>query len=279
MIYCPYTDQELNKFEISSEHIIPLSLGGINGLEIPVCRKKNSQLGSNIDGKIGSELIIQSARTKYETRSQSGKIANLHFKSVKDGETNLPIQATISKKDGINIYAPYVPKDKSPPTGATIKISCTSDLDIWIKYVAKTFLSAGYYAYGDDFRNHVDTKALRLIMDCTNEELKRDHFDAISYIHAHYIYMDDYTDQLKAFRFLCKHIEGASCICLIPDDAGFTCFTSILGVYVGTIRVKTDGFIFPDEGHYQMGHFICVQNGKLVRISFASLLDKFKGSI
>ena len=35
-IYCPYTDQEINEGETSKEHIIPLSLGGVNGFEIPV---------------------------------------------------------------------------------------------------------------------------------------------------------------------------------------------------------------------------------------------------
>ena len=48
-VYCPYTDREIPESKSSSEHIIPLSLGGVNGFEIPVDATFNSTLGSEID--------------------------------------------------------------------------------------------------------------------------------------------------------------------------------------------------------------------------------------
>ena len=57
MIYCPYTDKYLSTNEVNREHIIPLSLGGVNGFEIPVSIDFNSKAGSNIDGALANDLI------------------------------------------------------------------------------------------------------------------------------------------------------------------------------------------------------------------------------
>ena len=56
-VYCPYTDRELPESKSSSEHIIPLSLGGVNGFEIPVDATFNSILGSEIDGKLATDFL------------------------------------------------------------------------------------------------------------------------------------------------------------------------------------------------------------------------------
>ena len=58
MIYCPYTDRNLSEWETSAEHIIPLSLGGTNGLELPVEPALNAQLGSEIDGALANEFLF-----------------------------------------------------------------------------------------------------------------------------------------------------------------------------------------------------------------------------
>jgi hypothetical protein len=58
MIYCPYTDAELEPEQTNSEHIIPLALGGVNGFEIPVDAAFNCRLGSTLDGALANEFVF-----------------------------------------------------------------------------------------------------------------------------------------------------------------------------------------------------------------------------
>ncbi len=251
----------------------------MNGLEIPVCKNANSYLGSKIDGKIGNEIIILSARAKSETKSQSGKKANLHFKNAKDVKTDLPIQVTFTKTDGVKIFAPYVPDGKAPPTGETVSVSGKSYIDIWLKYVAKTFLSAGYYTYGNIFREKVDTKPLRLIVNHSHDELRTNYLNELSSVDAHYIFQEDPSGFIKMCRAICQSVGDASCIALVPDKDGLTCFAGILGHYIGLIRVSADTSNFPVTGEHVLGHFICVQNKKLVRVPFRRVLEKMQSEI
>lgn len=271
--YCPYTDQDLNVSDTNSEHIIPLSLGGVNGLEIPVCQRKNSELGSRIDAKMANELIIKSARTKLGIKSQSGKEASMYFSNAKDGETGLPLQANFTK-DGIKLTAPYVPDGVAPPRGGSISVSVTSEFDIWLKYVAKTFLSAGYYAYGDEFRYNVDTNALRVIVDLSFDDWTTSQKEAIKDVRSHYIYEEDTHDFMKLYRHICKAVNNSSCIGLVPSSRGLCCFVGVLGNYIGSLTVNANTENFPRDGAFEQGHFICVQNGTLVRVSFQRVLEK-----
>ena len=53
MFYCPYTDRKLPHDRATKEHIIPLALGGINGLTLPVDSQSNSTLGSKLHRHCG----------------------------------------------------------------------------------------------------------------------------------------------------------------------------------------------------------------------------------
>ena len=73
MIYCPYVDQDIPAAQANREHIIPLSLGGTNSLEVPVDSAFNSKMGSVLDGAIAKEFLFALRRTEYDARGHSGK--------------------------------------------------------------------------------------------------------------------------------------------------------------------------------------------------------------
>lgn len=270
MNYCPYTDKELDDSEVNPEHIIPLSLGGMNKLELPVCKIFNSKVGSDIDGKIGQELIIQSRRTRLKVKGHSKKTPSMYYKNASDVDTGLPLQVQITKDDGIRLNAPYIPEDSDHPTGKRIKFTASSDPEIWLKYVAKVALSAGYFSYGELFRNSVKTSELRSIMTMSHNEL-REQKPKIQ-AHAHHIYLEDF-DEIKTYKEICTLFDDYSCIGIIPSNNHLTFFTSILGQYVGMVRVGADTTEFPNEGKYSWGHFICPVNGKLGRTSYYRVMQ------
>ena len=71
MIYCLYSNRELPESKTNREHIIPLSLGGVNGFEIAVDATLNSEIGTALDGALANELLFALRRTKYDARGHS----------------------------------------------------------------------------------------------------------------------------------------------------------------------------------------------------------------
>ncbi|MBN8196878.1 HNH endonuclease [Thalassospira povalilytica] len=273
MVYCSYTDQDLPNDKVNSEHIIPLSLGGVNGFEIPVCKKENSKLGSAIDGRIGQEFIIHSARTKHSIEGHSGKAARMYFNNAIDSESGQKVQLTISKNSGISAQLPYHNPDLAPPTGNSFSIPIKVDLDIWLKYTAKVFLAAGYYVYGQNFREGIDTNALRVVMRHSREEIIEKYTAEIKPIfNAHYIYQEHTSQFTHIFKAICRLFPDNSCVGFFLEWDAIHCFTSILGNYIGSISIEANTANFPKEGQFQQGHFLCVQDGKLKRVSYRHIL-------
>ena len=164
MPYCPYTDQDVLDTDTSAEHIIPLSLGGANGFEIPVHRGANSDIGSKIDAALANDFLTLTRRSRYDVRGHSSKeplVVSKHSKNA-DG---LPLQVTLHPRTGIRVWSP---RDKSYVTdqrATNLELRFDMKLDTAKKFVAKVALSAGYFVYGDLFRNNVKHSDLREVMN------------------------------------------------------------------------------------------------------------------
>ena len=104
IIYCPYTDRDLHCEKSTSEHIIPLALGGANGFQLPVDATFNAKLGSELDGKLANEFLIAIGRTKYDARGHSGKEPWATIKNANYGVDNRPAQVRIHRKHGIQLW-------------------------------------------------------------------------------------------------------------------------------------------------------------------------------
>ena len=256
---------------MSSEHIVPLSLGGVNGFELPVSKEFNTSVGSQIDGLIGKQLPILARRTNFKVKGHSGKTPEMYFKNARLGNTDIPLQVKVSKDQGILARAPYLPDNTKDVTGEYIKLSTRIDLEVWLKYVAKVALSAGYFAYGEQFRDKVNTDNLRHIMNKSNQELIRDHSNMK--VDAHGFCMEVNSPKTEIYKGICKSLTKGSCVGIVPSDSSMSIFTGILGCYIGTISVEADTRCFKNEGPYYWGHFMWPLNGKLVRTSYKRLLE------
>ena len=149
MTYCPYTDQDLHYEKTSSEHIIPLALGGSNGFELRVDASFNTKLGSELDGQLANEFLIAMRRTKYDARGHSNKEPWATGKNATYGVDDRPAQVRIHRKHGIRLWDALDREEKSGK--GTIRINATLNIDLPIRFAAKVGLAAGYYAYGKVF--------------------------------------------------------------------------------------------------------------------------------
>ena len=278
MIYCPYTDRDIPENMTNSEHIIPLSLGGVNGFEIPVDAGFNSKIGNEVDGALANDFMWALMRTEHDARGHSGKMPKATIKDATYGDDDRLAQAHFHKKYGVALWDV---RDREYHRGPnTINISTSIDIDLPMRFTSKVALAAGYYVYGDVFRQHTDHQQLRDVMntdlsklDATKslDELGLSHITLTvdSYFHTP---PADYN--LQCVRLFCSAVRG-SVVMLVPALDSFTVAVGILGQYLAKVTVPANTEAFPRKGEYTGGHIVALSDKKLYRTSLADGLSQF----
>ena len=284
MAYCPYTDREIPEAQSSREHIIPLSLGGVDGLEIPVDRAFNSKVGSKLDGSLANEFLFALKRTKFDARGHSGKKPTALIKKAKYGKDSRPAQVHFHSKDGLKVWdsRDRAFKDRVP----SFEISGTIDIDLPVRFAAKVALAAGYYVYGNLFRDHVDHQQFRDVMntdvrklDLTKsaDDLGLDHLTLRVDSYLREVPYEPAHDALNSIRVYCSSVES-SVVVLAP---GYDCFgvgVGVLGQYVATVIASAQTDSFPNDGDYAWGHVLAVDGKTLKRCSWVDALSHWVGT-
>ncbi|MEQ5768287.1 HNH endonuclease [Halomonas sp. H33-56] len=161
--YCIYTDREYPHKELTREHIIPLSLGGVNGFEILVEKEINKFFGSKVDGKLANDFLIKLDRKNADARGHSNKPVQPVWNKVSVKETGEPLQIKFEKPGDTKWISAISKKeiDKTSLNKKEISISLSVDTTISFQFTAKVALAAGYFIYGDMFKDQADTTSLR----------------------------------------------------------------------------------------------------------------------
>ena len=251
MIYCPYTDRDLPEHDTNSEHIIPLALGGINGFELPVGASFNSEVGSGLDGALANEFLWALHRTKFDARGHSGKEPTATIKHATYGQDERLAQVHFHHKKGLRVWD--VRDRELKEHVGSIHISTAFNVDLPIRFTAKVALAAGYYVYGDLFREFVDHRQLRDVMNTdlaeldlnkSPSELGMDHLT----LRVDKWMMEAPTDldsNLLWLRLFCSSVEG-SVVVLMPGKDCFGVGVGLLGQYLGMVNVPADTERFPN---------------------------------
>ena len=283
MIYCPYTDRDIPEAQSSPEHIIPLSLGGINGLTIPVASAFNSQVGSKLDGALANEFLFALKRTKFDTHGHSGKKPVALIRKATYGEDSRPAQVRFHSKEGLKVWDSRDGefKERVP----RFEISVSIDIDVPVRFAAKVALAAGYYVYGDLFRQHVDHRQFRDVMNTDLRKLDFTKAPADLGLGHLTLQVDSYLrevpfepeyDVLNSIRAFCSSVEG-SVVVLTPGYGCFGVGVGILGQYVATVIAPAETDAFPNDGNYAWGHVLAVTGKTLKRRSWVDGLSQWVG--
>ncbi len=273
MIYCPYTDCELPEDKTSPDHIIPLSLSGINGFEIPADKDFNSGIGSKLEGALANEFVTTSRRKKYDSRGHSGKPPIPTIKNASYGKEGHPAQISFPRKGGRRVWdvrdRKVVEKEKGVDP---LRINLSMNIDLPMRFTAKVALGAGYYVYGDLFCKYVDHCQFREAM-CFDPANDRGSVEL-----GHTFRVDSYLlheppSNLLWLRKLCSAVQG-SVVVLVPGLGFFTVGVGLLGQYLATVAVPANTESFPDDGSHAGGHVIAITDKELKRCSLAdAVLD------
>ena len=284
MIYCPYTDRDIPEEDSSSEHIIPLALGGANGLVVRVDAGFNSALGSALDGKLANEFFMAIRRTEYDARGHRGKEPWAISKHASYGDEARPAQIHLHRRHGLKVWDV---RDREEKGGAgEIRFNTTLNIDLSVRFTAKVGLAAGYFAYRDFFRKDVDHHQLRQVMLLDPATLEGPESmgqiaadDVIARV-DHYLYEPPSESDWKllVLRRFCSEVKG-SVVVLVPGPNSFQVTVGILGQFLATINVPANTNSFPNEGDYHWGHEMSVVKGKVVRRSWLDSMRRWVGAL
>lgn len=274
-IYCPYTDRVLSVDDANDEHIVPLALGGANAFVIPVCRQFNSEVGSSIDGAMTKDFLVALDRTRFDARGQSGNKPTAKIKRAR--LAGRPAQVDMSVRDGLRVWDAMERRELSSAETAGITIECQTviDVDLRLKFVAKVALSAGYLAYGDVFRDHVQHDELRAVMNQKKGETVDQHHPGYTIRADDPLFARDPEPGscLEIVRGVCNSFQG-SIVMLMPSSGSLGVAVGVLGKYVGMLNVAADTKNFPNSGAFAWGHVVLLTKGRMQRCSLVALLKK-----
>ena len=279
LIWCPYSNTEIPTARATREHIIPLSLGGHDGFALPVDAASNSDLGSTVDGALANEFHISRARVMHDARGHSGRPPEFRIKNAREVETGKPLQVSWGTR--MELYDPIARRyrDHDPVKfEATFKIT----LDTRLRFLAKTFLSAGYRIYGDIFRRAVEHQHARLLMRRSLHKLTEPELASLR-AKSFMWYHSDIPDANSAEEFMvqestCKALQ-ATLLVFFLGKGTLNLYGGVLGEYLGMISIPADTSDFPRKGRHDLGFITLIKDGKLYSGSYRVLLQRLYDSL
>jgi hypothetical protein len=167
--YCVYSGRRLPEAALSDEHVIPKSLGGGASTIIRASRALNSRFGSEIDGKVARDPLIQFGRRDAGARGHSGKATVPRWKHGHSG-----FEASRSGARGrysVDIGGSGLPtlfdaaKGKHVPWGPhgdeALVFNLEIDHEARRRFVLKTLLGVGWRLFGPGLLDSIDVEAIR----------------------------------------------------------------------------------------------------------------------
>ena len=277
--YCIYTDRGVSKMEGSPDHIFPLSLGGKDEFVVWSDRQANSVIGSEVDGALANDPLVEFARRNSGVRGHSKKPPEPRWHHSKIDAR--PIQVTWGK-DKVSVWDAIQRRelDEIEFQGKEINSTINIGRHTCHRFVAKVALAGGYFVYGNNFRGAVNCNELRSLVFLDIEKVRREEtLNNSEIMICDRFHSDSNLDSPTGiYRALCEGINRSLFI-VVPTQTAISFHVGVLGVYIGSIIVSATTDRLPNYEEYDLGHAIVLGPGKLERLSFRMLVQEFKHTI
>jgi hypothetical protein len=167
--YCVYSGRRLPEAALSDEHVIPKSLGGGPSTIIRASRALNSRFGTEIDGKVARDPLIQFGRRDAGARGQSGKATVPRWKHGHAGV--LAMRSGARGRYNADIGGSGFPILFDTATGRHVPWGAHGDEALVFKleidhearrrFVLKTLLGVGWRLFGPALLDSIDVETIR----------------------------------------------------------------------------------------------------------------------
>jgi len=260
-MYCIYTNTNFDDKNSTIQHIIPLSLGGVDEFCINIDSNKNSQMSSKIEGPLINEFTTFLYRMNREIKGQSNKQPEYKIRAnINDNPVSIKWN-----KDIIDIFDPINKShlNHSDIGDNPIHMRIKIDLYTRLRFLAKIALETGYFLFQEDFINHADCETLRkAIFEEINENTKLDLaiYDNFTPNEA---VSDSNKGMFQLVKLLIEYINE-SCVILRYFKNRIIVDVGIMGKFLGSINFSvSDMDKIPVIDEFRQGQVLICQNKKL----------------
>ena len=246
-MYCIYSNSEINKKDATLQHIIPLSMGGVNSFSIYIDRKINSTLGSKVEGTLINEFTMKIKQMHYEITGQSNSTPQMKMQGSIDGK---PISIKWGKNK-IDLFDPIKKEHLQGKQAVTLRTQI--DLFSRLRFAAKVALEAGFFLFGKRFVEHADCDTLRKATFC--EDFEKEQLDLLFYDNLHPI--EEKDKSMHGIIKLLIEQMGSSSVVFGFAEGRLIVHIGIMGEWLSTINFSAQTEHFPImEDSFRLGRVI-----------------------
>jgi hypothetical protein len=220
---------------------------------------------------MASDFFAMTKRNLFDVRGHSRKEPVFVVKQSQNTD-GLPLQVALNQRSGLRVWSPRDREYITDGRAARLELRFQVQLNAAMRFVAKVALSAGYFVYGDLFRNQVKHSDFRAIM--SSELASREGLEDVE-ARVDDRFNENVTEDGLIFRALCKAAEPHSAVGFVHGTGRFGVFVGLLGDYIGLIHVSANLDGFPKDGDHLMGHWIELQRPKLLRKSMKETMQEY----
>jgi hypothetical protein len=245
--YCIYSGNYLPDEALNKEHVIPQSLGGYNSTLIRVSKSLNARFGTDIDGALNRDIMIEFGRRDAQTRSHKGNVRIPRAKKAQRWNKSDPWDKRHGRYE-IDFPKDGLPKVRDTKNGQIVPSAVWSnggfvvpnlqiEHDARMKFTVKTLIGLGWKLFGPDFLPAMHTEFLRSII--TNTKRKSgEPSQRLIFIDRYLIPREDQASHVLTKLKDVIVRKNQTAVLLREWDSTFEWTVACVGELVGSIRVQ-----------------------------------------
>lgn len=236
--YCPYTNTNLDDDDSNPDHVVPLSLGGVNGFEVASDARFNAHAGSKIEGPIVNDPLFALARRDADARGHNNKPPVPVWKySVLNAQ---PVQVSLGNTIKVWDCRRRVYLTEEEAAGAVCESTWKIDKYAAIQLTAKIAIGTCYFLGGLKLLDAIEIEALRWLARTDLSAAQAAGPDALPEIAAKLTVWDRFHPNVapsgpERMWSFATEFTGRSTIILRPFRNGLAVHVGLLGMYLGTV--------------------------------------------
>lgn len=271
-MYCIYTDKDVPNDNGNLDHVVPLSLGGLDEFVVWSDRDVNSKLGSEVDGKLSQDQLVRMALRDAGVKGHSGKeAAPVWKKSYVNGR---PSKLTWGK-DKVIAWDAIDRRELAEDEliGKEISTKWQIDLHVPTRFIAKVALGAGHFIYGDAIRSALNCESLRQLALLDRQSAR----NSSCLSHSGIMICDRFHRDSQPgqpghmYRVAVESIRR-SVVLSIPHDDAVSFHVGLVGMYIGSLIVPAVTDSLPKCEEHDLGHVLLLAPGPFERRSFRDFM-------
>jgi hypothetical protein len=273
-IWCPYIDEEIDEAVATLDHIISLSFGGCNTLQIPTSSRQ-WDFGSKVEGKLAKDFFLAQYRIAADARGHRKKSPRYDLRNAREIGSDKPLRVAFSPGSMV-AYDPRTRRPVERPTNINfqIEIDRARFIHLRAQLLAKIALSIGYKTFSDAYRSHVAHDQLRRVLMSTSLTDFRDDREFPATLDLSIFGSGRDNPMMVAIAGLCKSIGRHSCIGIVPGEGRLKIFVGLLGSYLGQIACDCNIDALWSEPDNRYGKFLFIKDRRVIRMGLREAFER-----